>query len=128
SFGLMGLSLAKKTKYFSYSIMIASGINVLSLILAIPLFAKEGAAVALVSSNILAVIILFYFSQKKHFIRYDFGKALIIIATGILIFSVYLSGMIHGNVGIRLILLLVYLLISIKVLFPYYKFRKVSNH
>ncbi|PZX47696.1 oligosaccharide flippase family protein [Algoriphagus chordae] len=127
SFGLMGLSLAKKTKLFSLSMMIASGINVVFLLISIPLFSKEGAAVALVFSNLLAAIILFYFSQKKHYIRYDFGNALIIIITGISLFSIYLSGVIEGNVGIRLLLLLAFILISLKVLYPYYKFRKTSH-
>lgn len=88
-----GMAIAKKTGYWGM-IYIVSALFLIALnFLLIPWWGKEGAAVASCLSQLIVPVLLFYKSQKLHYIPYEFAKP-------VLVFFVLLGIMVVGRISI----------------------------
>lgn len=121
SFGLLSLSLARKNKFYSMSILIASCLNVVGLLIFVPYLAKEGAASVLMVSNFISVILLFYFSKKFYFIPFDFIRSLLVVSFGFFLAIIHVSGLFESLVLFRLGYLLIFGLFAFAILKSYLK-------
>jgi O-antigen/teichoic acid export membrane protein len=103
---MTGPSIVKTTKPYAQATLLAMVIVVSLNLMFIPRFGKEGAALATFFGQSIAIIYLFYQSNKLYPIPYRFGKAL-----GILIFSLILA-FLGGTFSINNI----YLSIAMKIM------------
>ncbi len=85
----LGANIAKTSLPYSYSIMAASFLNIILNILLIPIWGKEGSALATVFAQLLVPIYLFRKSQSLYFIPYKFKTVIWVmgasVVTGVLV-------------------------------------------
>lgn len=77
-----GLFISKKTRIIGIIVTVASIIALLLNILLIPLWGMAGAAVATVLAQLIYWYMTHYFSQKKYYVPYEYGKIFLILAIG----------------------------------------------
>jgi O-antigen/teichoic acid export membrane protein len=81
----IGTSIAKNNKYYSIGILFASVLTILLDVLLIPIWGKEGSAIATVLAQLIVPVYLFYKAQKLYPIPYPFKKVSVVIGLSILI-------------------------------------------
>lgn len=74
---ITGLSIAKKTYLITLGTFFGAALNIGLNLLLIPTMKKEGAALSFLISTFVSLVMVFYLSQKKYFIPYQFGMALL---------------------------------------------------
>lgn len=117
---VIGSSIAKNNKYYSIGVIAGACFAVLFNLLFIPLWGKEGAAIAMVVSQLLVLAFVFYQAQRLYFIPYKFAVVTFIMALSVCtgVFSRLLTA--HDNLQtammFKMMVLVVYLFISYIVL------------
>ncbi|MCK5028597.1 MAG: oligosaccharide flippase family protein [Bacteroidales bacterium] len=86
----LGLHFAKKTKYNAYIVLCAAIINFIINILLIPRYGIYGAAVATIISWIIMSTAFYKFSFKYYKVKYEIKKVVLLIVTGIALYSISL--------------------------------------
>jgi O-antigen/teichoic acid export membrane protein len=85
----IGPSIVKNSVFYSVGVMIASAVTILLYIWFIPLWGKEGAALATVLAQLIVPVFLFLKGQKLYPIPYDFTRVAVFllaaVAIGVLI-------------------------------------------
>jgi O-antigen/teichoic acid export membrane protein len=81
----IGTNIVKNNKYYSVGIVIAAVITVVLDIILIPVWGKEGSAIATVLAQAVVPIYLFYHAQKLYPIDYEFGKVIFFILLSIVL-------------------------------------------
>ncbi|HVG12767.1 MAG TPA: oligosaccharide flippase family protein [Flavisolibacter sp.] len=109
SIGVLGTSIEKKSSPYAIAVLAATITSVILLLVFIPLFGKEGAAIALLTGQLLIPIMTFRTSQKFYPIPFAFGSAVALIGCSVLtIFLVHLLwpvlGLSHGELALGLLL------------------------
>jgi O-antigen/teichoic acid export membrane protein len=70
----IGTSIAKNSIHYSVGVFIAAAVTVVLDLLLIPLWGKEGSALATVLAQLIVPVYLFYRAQKLFFVPYPFAK------------------------------------------------------
>lgn len=119
-----------RIKYLIISSGIGFASNILFNIILIPPYSIIGAAIATLLSYFIMFIVLYYYSQKIYFIRYEWGSILTLwVFTLILFFiNIYLPEFLHTNRSAILLIYVVKVLSLIVLIFVLwrYKFYKQS--
>jgi O-antigen/teichoic acid export membrane protein len=76
----LGASIAKKTAPLGMISLLSAGLLVVLNLILIPLYGKEGAAVAICIAQLIIPIYMFWKSQKLYFIPFKFIKNLTVFA------------------------------------------------
>lgn len=106
---MAGIYIEKKTKYLPYVTMIAAGINVIANIILIPLLNMTGSAIATFISYTVMAAGLYYFAQKFYYIRYEFGKILMIfISLAVCYSGFYFIYQVYDVIFIKFIFLILF--------------------
>jgi O-antigen/teichoic acid export membrane protein len=85
----IGTSIVKNTIHYSIGVLLAGVVTVIFNLILIPIWGKEGSAIATVAAQIIIPVYLFYKAQKLFYIPYEFWKvavcliAAVIIGTGV---------------------------------------------
>ncbi len=87
-----------RIKYLIISTGIGCVSNIIFNIILIPFYSVIGAAVATLLSYLLMFLVLYNFSQKIYFIKYEWGKIIPIIITSVILLlaNIYLADIIPG--------------------------------
>lgn len=99
---ITGLAIAKKVEIYS-RVVIFSGVLTILAELALIRFDKEGLALGMLIGQALIPILLFYFSQKKFYIPYNFYKITIVLVSSLIILY-FGSKLSFDNTGLLLTL------------------------
>jgi O-antigen/teichoic acid export membrane protein len=75
----IGTGIVKNNKYYSIGILLAAVITVILDVILIPLWGKEGSAIATVTAQLTVPIYLFYHAQRLYPVPYQFGKVVVIL-------------------------------------------------
>ncbi len=84
---LTGINISKKTVVNAKSILFAATFNIVFNIILIPFMGYLGAAIATLISQMLYFLIIYYFAQKFYPIKYEIGKVIKIICSGVIIYA-----------------------------------------
>jgi O-antigen/teichoic acid export membrane protein len=81
----IGASIAKNTTHYAFGVMVAAVFTIILDILLIPVWGKEGSAIATVLAQLFVPAYLFSRSQKLYPIPYKFGRVVIYMGVAIII-------------------------------------------
>jgi O-antigen/teichoic acid export membrane protein len=70
----IGTGIVKNNKYYSIGVLMAAIVTVILDIVLIPVWGKEGSAIATVVAQLIVPIYLFYHAQRLYPVPYQFGK------------------------------------------------------
>jgi O-antigen/teichoic acid export membrane protein len=93
-----GIQISNKTKYASYSFMIAAGVSLGMNFLLVPRLGMMGAALASVTAYTVLNLFYFTFSQKFYYIRHEFRRTALIVVTGIGVYGI--ASAVTGKMGL----------------------------
>jgi O-antigen/teichoic acid export membrane protein len=79
----IGASIAKNTTFYATGIIVAAVITVLLDILLIPIWNKEGSAIATVLAQLIVPVYLFYKSNKLYPINYNYTQVIAIMLAAV---------------------------------------------
>lgn len=82
---VIGCALVRTTAPYSKAVIIGSIISVLLFMLMIPVWGKEGAAIASILGNIFIFLYVFYNAQKLYFIPYNLSKASLVFVVAVIL-------------------------------------------
>jgi O-antigen/teichoic acid export membrane protein len=82
-----GINISKKTKYLSYSIMVAAGFNLVSNLIFIPIYGFRAAAWNTLFSYMISAAMIYYHSQKVYPITYEWRRIIIVILSCVGVYS-----------------------------------------
>jgi O-antigen/teichoic acid export membrane protein len=85
---MTGLSIAKRTNLIALGAFIGAALDVGLNFLLIPIWKKQGAAISVLVSSLVSLIVVFYFSQKHFHIPYQFGVALELLGLSALLIGI----------------------------------------
>jgi O-antigen/teichoic acid export membrane protein len=80
----IGTGIAKNNKMFGIASLVSAGLLVVLNLILVPVYGKEGAAIATLASQIIIPIAIFWHAQKLYPIPYNFGKAALIFLSGLI--------------------------------------------
>ena len=117
-----GINISKKTKYLSYSIMVAAAFNLISNLIFIPIYGFRAAAWNTLFSYMISAGMIYYHSQKVYPITYEWRRILIVISSCLFVYglviliqnqfsniiSQYISSNLLKMFGIIIFVLLIY--------------------
>ena len=112
-----GLNIAKNNNSYGVSMIISAVLLIVLNLVMVPVWGKEGAALAAVLSQVIVPVIMFYYAQKLYPFPYNFKKAGVLLVM-ILVFAFggkYYIEHLFGfrnllSVSVKILLCLVYLL------------------
>jgi O-antigen/teichoic acid export membrane protein len=81
----IGTNIVKNNKYYSVGIFIASGVTVILDLALIPIWGKEGSAIATVLAQLIVPVYLFYHAQRLYPVDYSFGMVALFILSSVLL-------------------------------------------
>jgi O-antigen/teichoic acid export membrane protein len=81
----VGTGISKNNKYYSIGILFASVLTILLDVVLIPIWGKEGSAIATVLAQLIVPVYLFFKAQKLYSIPYPFKKVSLVIAFSIIV-------------------------------------------
>jgi len=79
-------SLAKKNMSYAIAIGLGSIVTVVLFMILIPVYGKEGAAIAMISGNFLIPVFLAYRAQRIYYIPYNFVRIIFVIVLQLAMF------------------------------------------
>ena len=82
-----GIQISNKTRYVSYSFMVAAGVSLGMNFLLVPRFGMMGAATASVTAYAVLNFLYFAVSQRFYYIAHEFRRILLAFAAGIGIYA-----------------------------------------
>ncbi|MCX5800819.1 MAG: oligosaccharide flippase family protein [Candidatus Eisenbacteria bacterium] len=107
-----GIQISNKTKYASYSFMIAAGVNLVMNFMLVPRLGMMGAAISSVTTYGILNLLYFIVSQRFYYIAHEFRRIVLLFVTGI---AVYVLGVVvtrdRGlavSIAVKLALVLLY--------------------
>jgi O-antigen/teichoic acid export membrane protein len=80
----IGTSIAKNSIHYSVGVFMAAVVTVVLDLLLIPLWGKEGSALATVLAQFIVPVYLFYKAQKLFFVPYPFAKVMGLFTVAVL--------------------------------------------
>jgi len=81
-------SLTKKNQSYAVAIGIGTAVTVLSFLLLIPRYGKEGAALSILLGNLVVPVYLGLKAQKLYYIPYNFIKIILFVGLELLLFGI----------------------------------------
>jgi len=121
-FFTLGIQLKKITRIFTYAAIFSVLTNVLSSIFLSKYFQESGIALGSLLGSVIWVAILFYFSQKKINIRYNYS---LIISSLILYLLVVILSYFIDSIYLRVLLFGIVFLISMPIIVLIIKKNKI---
>jgi O-antigen/teichoic acid export membrane protein len=121
-FFTLGIQLKKITRIFTYAAIFSVLTNVLSSIFLSKYFQESGIALGSLLGSVIWVAILFYFSQKKINIRYNYS---LIISSLILYLLVVILSYFIDSIYLRILLFGIVFLISMPIIILIIKKNKI---
>jgi O-antigen/teichoic acid export membrane protein len=82
---VIGTSIKKSTMEYATASIIAGGLTIILDIVLIPIWGKEGSAIATVLAQIIVPIYIFYKAQKIYYIPYKFFRVALILGLSLLV-------------------------------------------
>ena len=121
----LGSSIAKKTAPLGIIYSLSAGVLIVLNLILIPIWGKEGAAMAICLSQLITPILVFKISQKYYFIPYDFKRAVLIFN---LMVIVALGGSaIHMDSWVYTVLLKSLLIISFLAILAFFLRKEIQT-
>lgn len=117
-----GINISKKTKYLSYSIMVAAGFNLVSNLIFIPIYGFRAAAWNTLFSYMISAAMIYYHSQKVYPITYEWRRIIVVILSCVGVYTLitisnlyfsqiiseYISTNLFKMLGIVIFVILIY--------------------
>ena len=127
-----GIQISNKTKYASYSFIVAAGVSLGMNFLLVPRFGMMGAAVASVTAYSVLNFLYFAISQRFYYIAHEFRRIVLIFTAGIAIYALAVlttrSMSLVPSIAVKLVLVLLYpvLLYAVRF-FTHEETRKIGE-
>jgi O-antigen/teichoic acid export membrane protein len=114
--------ITKKNNSYAIAVIIGSLVSILGFVILIPIFGKEGAAIAMVIGNLVVPVFLIFKAQKLYYIPYKFDRIIGLCLVQLACFA--LAGYIFDGIWVHLAAILV---IAVMMMAYYYRVAKKNG-